>query len=532
MPRWQVATVLAAIAAFYALTAAGNLSETDDAYHFAYLVQHAALLDFSDPRLLGYHLLARVLWRLGDSAGLAPPALELLRTLSVVGATACLWLVQRILREHLSVPARPAWLATALLGLSYGCWRYAAEADVYLPAMALCTALLLALLRSSVSAVRAAVLGAGAGAVVLFYQPTAIPLFMAFPLLLWQRGGWRVALGYASVGGVVAAAGYLAAFGVYWAEPLSMDALRQFMAQRSEEFMVPALSLWAVKMSLLRSVAALGHDITAANWVFGLPGAEGVVQRLFSSNTIEQELFQARQAGALPYVGLLTLPLVIAAAARVLWLACPWRVRWRLRGPLPAIWLWGTLTALIIGRLNPAGTEAWIVFLLPLTLLFGALVAAPAWARGGGQALGLLVAALAVHNALGGMALVASERSDLNAVRGAWVMQHAQANDLVLVADGTDLAESLRYRSPAQVLMIDGFAFPAVAQALGGDMEAEVHSRGRGFMGVAVHLAARDTVARGGRVIAIQPSPLTEPVGRELHRSADGASTRLMGGPS
>lgn len=532
MPRWQVAAVLALIAAFYALTAAGNLSETDDAYHFAHLVQHADLLDFSDPRLLGYHLLARGLWHLGDAVGVPLPALELLRALSVIGATACLWLVQRVLREHLSVPARPAWLATALLGLTYGCWRYAAEADVYLPAMALCAALLLALLRPSVSAVRAAALGACAGAVVLFYQPTAIPLFMVFPLLLWQRGGWRVALGYVAVGSLVVAAGYLAAFAVYWTESLSMHALREFMAQRSEEFMVPALSLWAVKMSLVRSVAALGHDITAANWVFGLPGAEALVQRIFSNNVIDQELFQARQAGLLSYVGVLTLPLVAAATARVLWLARPWRVRWRLAGPLPVIWLWAALTALVIGRLNPAGTEAWIVFLLPLALLFGALVAGPAWARGGPWALGLLVAALGAHNALGGMALVASERGDLNTVRGEWVLRHAQATDLVLVANSIDLAEALRYRSPARVLMIDDFALPAVVQALQGDPEAEAHSRGRRFRGIAVHHEARATVARGGRVIAIAPSSLTEPVGRELHRSPDGARTLLLGGPS
>ena len=466
----------------------------------------------SDPRLLGYHTLARALWLAGQALGLDWRGLEVLREISLVSAVLCLWLVRRILVRRLAVAPVPALLASVLLGVCYGYWRYAVEADVYALAMLLCAWVLYLLLDEHATQGRhAAAAGALAGLAMLVYQPNAIPLLMAFPLLLWRggRAAWRAAvrpiLLYGTGAGLVLAGGYLLGFWAYWPEPWSASALVHFLRQRSEEFMVPPLSLHTVAVSIVRSALALGHDIASSNFVFGLPGAEQAVRRLFGSNVIEEELFLARQAGRLVYLPLLLLPALgwcgwrVVRAARPLG-AATWRA-W----PVPVLLLWAALTALVIGRLNPGGIEAWIVMLLPLALLLAVLVLAPAWAHQGAGAIGLLLAVLALHNAVGGMALVQSRDGDLTYRRGEWVVGHASARDLVLVTDDANLAEALRYLAPARVLRIgpspQGAQHLAAALWSGGSPRLPVLSIGRDFDGADVHAAAVQALAAGGRII-------------------------------
>ena len=543
--------MLAAIVMFYALTAAGNLSEPDDAFAFAYRAERFALTHFSDPRLLGYHVLGRVLWLGSEALGLGIRGLEILRGISVLGAAACLWLMFRILVRDLGVAALPAFLSTALLAFSYGFWRYAAEADVYVPAMALCAAILHLLLQSDTGWRRHAAIGALAGLCVLFYQPNAIPLFLVFPWLL-LRNGVGSAFAYCAAGSLAAIAGYLTGYFAYWDAPLDLMSFRAFLAQRSEEFMVAPLSLKTLAVSIVRSGFALGHDLVSSNWVFGLPHAERVVQRIFGAHVIEEELFLARHAGVLVYLPLLILPLAGAAAWRVLAAAWPLRLQAVRRRPLPLIGLWAGATALVIGRLNPGGIEAWIVVLLPLSLLVAVGIVAPACERRGTRAVWLMLVAFALHNWLGGMALVQSRQSDLTYLRGAWAAANAQQDDLVIVVGNVNLAESLRYRGRARVEMVYPFMLPMLADALlhPSGAAVAVPSGGRDFRGTDLVTLVRTVVQRGGRVIvfgdffmqgdmrygidsalagALAELKLASPA---RYRAADGSTTHVLAGPA
>jgi len=517
-PRARLA-VMAVVALFYALTAAGNLAEPDDALAFAWRAEHVAVAHASDPRLLGYHALARALWLAAQRTGLPADGLQVLRALSLLAAVAGLWGVWRLLVRRLGVDRPAALLATAALACSYGWWRYAVEGDVYVLAMALCTGVLYAVMSPRLGVVRSALLGAAAGVAVVVYQPDAIPLFLALPWLVWHRHGLVAAAAYVLAGCAAAAAGYGLAYAAYWPDPLSVDGMRGFLAQRSDEFDVLPLSARNLVVSLVRAVLAAGHDLVSANWAFGVAPLRALALRSFGGNALDEEIFLARAAGAWVWLPLLLLPLLALALHRC-WRAAamPWRQRLAsLRtGAWPVLGLWLLLTALVILRLNPGGIEAWLVALLPLHLLLAPLLWGPACARVGAGLPALCVLLLGLHNAVGGMALVQSPAADLVRLRGDWLVQHAVPGDLIVVTGDLPLTDALRWRSRADVMMVhprDSLRL-ALALYLGVPPSRPVLSAGRDLAGADLGAACRATLARGGR-LWVQDRFFTAPPGTD-----------------
>lgn len=495
------------LVAFYGITAAHNLSETDDVYAFAYRAEHIPIDHVSDPRLLLYHVLMRLLYLASVGLGFPISALGLMRGVSAICAAMSLILVVRILVRDLKTDPVPAAIAAATLGVSYGFWRYAAEADVYVFAIMLCALVFHLLMRADArdgarwtAVVPIAVLS---GVAVLFYQPNVIALFFAFPLLYLRRNrlSWLVA--YGLVGTSVAFVGYLVAFRAYWPEPLSVESFVAFLSQRAHEFIVSPLSLRTFVVSVIKSGFAFSHDIVSANWLFGFEWVTRLIQRVFSNNVLMEEVFLARRAGYWIYVPLLILPIMTAVLIRAIWVArpLPWHRLKERRLVLCVAWL--VLSAAVIGRLNPAGIEAWIVVLLPLLLLTGPMLFEPAWRAGRGGLMAVLVGLLLVHNAVGGMALVHSKENEFDRVKGAWVIAYGRSEDLILVVENAGLAETLRYRSNAQIALIRSMSAPRIARAvLDGEWhENEVWTYGRDFGGQALERLMRETVKEGGRLL-------------------------------
>lgn len=513
---WRASSLLIVVlTGFYLATAAGNLSETDDVYAFAYRAEHFALDHLSDPRLMLYHVAMRLLF-LGAST-LMPDlsALQLMRSVSALTAAASLLLVVRIVVADLKLSATTALLAAAVLGSCYGFWRYAAEAEVYVPAIFLILLVFHGLSSGpgSVDAVRpearvsgaaaAAAWGGLAGLTVLFYQPSVIPLFCAFPLLLLSRNRILPLGCYLAVGAAVALSGYVVGFLAYWPQPLGVAAFNNFLSQRAEEFIVPPLSLRTVVVSVIRAAFALGHDIASANWIFAFEPVVGLIQRAFSNNVITEEVFLAKRAGFLAYLPLLSLLLLAILSLRILVSIWPLpkrllRQRWFL-----VILLWTIANGIIVGRLNPAGTEAWIMLLPPLVLAVAACVIEPFLNNGRGRLVGALAAVLFLHNAIGGMALVADQENEYDRVKGAWIAAEAGPQDLVIVTENAGLAEALRYLSSANVALIATREAPAVADSLvRGDMNRLFTlTRGRDFNNRLLRNLIKESWRQGGRVI-------------------------------
>jgi len=500
------------LTAFYLATAAGNLSETDDVYAFAYRAEHFELGHLSDPRLMLYHIVMRLLFLASWAIGLNLSALSLMRGVSALCAAGTLLVVMRLVYTDLRCSTAPAVLAAALLASCYGFWRYAAEAEVYIP-----TILLILLVFRGLSAlyggehaarrVRGVLVAAGwgafAGLAVLFYQPSLIPLFFSFPLLLAHPKRVAHLLCYLMTGGAVVGGGYLGGFLVFWPEPLSLTAFASFLSQRSGEFMVSPLSLWTVIVSLIRAAFALTHDIASANWIFAIDPVAGLVRRAFSYNVITEEIFLAKRAGLLAYLPILTLFLLVVVALRILISVWPLSIAPLRRRRMLVILAWIGINGVIIGRLNPAGVEAWILILPPLVLVFAVGVIEPCLRKGVGRLIGGFVLLLFLHNALGGMALVFDPAGEYDRVKGAWVIEQAQPRDLVLVAGNAGLVESLRYLSSAEVALISAADVPEVAESLlEEDMShLTIRTKGRDFSNQFLRSLIREAGQSGGRLI-------------------------------
>ncbi len=509
---WRATAVLfLLLTAFYLLTAAGNISETDDVYAFAYRAENFPVDYISDPRLMLYHMAMRLLFLGQGMLGLEFSALSLMRGFSALCAAGSLLLLLRILVTDLKLPAPTALLAAAVLGISYGFWRYAAEAEVYIPAIFLILLVFHGLSRvaEGSAALPSSLLqltgwGAVAGLAVLLYQPSVVPLFFAFPLLLLTSLGRVFHVGvYGAAGVLVVLGGYLLGFHAFWPDPLSLTTFQAFLSQRAEEFIVPSFSLRTVVVSIIRSAFALSHDLASVNWIFAFDPIVSLIQQAFSNNVIDEEVFLARRAGWLVYLPIVTALALIVILLRLL--PVLWRPRLsflKQRGFL-VILLWTLINGAIIGRLNPAGLEAWIMVFPPLILLSAALVIEPCRRRGQAVWVGAFAVVLFLHNAVGGMGLVWSADNEYERVKGAWVISEARPEDLVIVTGNAGLVESLRYLSPARVAFIGDFQAPVVSgRLLDGEIDSLLtQTKGRDFRGVRLSKMIQETWQAGGRLI-------------------------------
>lgn len=501
------------LVAFFLLTAAGNAGETDDVYAFAYRAENFALNYISDPRLMLYHMAMRLLYLANESLGLGFSALTLMRSFSALCAAASLLLLFRVLVADLNLARETALLATAVLGISYGFWRYAAEAEVYIPAIFLILLVFHGLLHGQRKVEGAfsklpvfAVLGMLAGFTVLFYQPSVIPLFFAFPFLLLYRNRILQLGLYAAAGGGVVIAGYLAGFLAFWPDPLSLTSFQAFLSQRSGEFIVPAFSLKTVIVSMIRSAFSLSHDLASVNWIFAFDPVTKLIQQAFSYNVITEEIFLARRAGALVYLPIITLIGLALLALRIV-VAAGWPA-FALLGQRPflVILIWVAINGAIIGRLNPAGLEAWIMVFPPLVMLFAGFLAEPCIRAGRCGLIAAFTGVLFLHNAMGGMALVWSPANEYDRVVGAWAIAEAKPEDLVIINGNAGLGESLRYLSPAKVALIGVFQEPKVsASLLARDLGIlNTRTRGRDFSDQPLSDAISETWRAGGRLILFE----------------------------
>jgi hypothetical protein len=503
-----VILVVAALALFYLVTAAQNLGDTDDSYAFAYRAEHFTLDHFSDPRLLLYHFSMRLLYLGASGIGWDVSALVLMRGVSALCAAASLVLLFRIAARSLGVTNVTAVLAALLLGVCYGFWRYAAEVEVYAPAIFLILLVLHGLSKFDGGGlpqrvVHGALWGFIAGLAILAYQPSVIPLCFAFPWLLLSRERAPSLISYLALVGLVVSGGYLLAYLAYWPEPLGIRGLENFLSQRSDEFMVPPFSLRTVVVSMIRTAFALGHDIVSANWIFAFDPLADLVQRAYPTNVITEEIFLAKKAGVLAYLPALSLSLLIVLGVWVLLRAWHLPKGLLLRRPMIVILLWLGINGAIIGRLNPAGVEAWIMVLPPLALVAAAFVIEPCVRRGRVLLIATFVTVLFLHNLVGGMALMFDPQAEYNRVKGAWVIDNARSNDLVIVPADADLVEALRYLSPAQVALIAMGDIPKVAGSLANQNLESLYTRtrGRDFDHYILRSLIENARESGGRVI-------------------------------
>lgn len=495
------------IMALYLLSSVNNLSDTDDVYAFAYRAENFAFSHVSDPRLMLYHMLSRAIYltvnALLNPLGIEVSALVSMRSLSAFCAALSLFLMLRILVHNFQLALPSALMGAAFLGVSYGFWRYAAEAEVYIPATFFCLLIFHLMQKAQLQNTLCFILlGMLAGLTVLFYQPAVIPLFMAFPLLVFRRQTYSIMIVYGVSGVAVTIAGYVWGYHLYWPEPIGLESFQGFLSQRKEEFFILPLSIWNLFVSIARSGFSLMHDFSSTNYVFALSPVTSFIGQLFPHHIITEEKYVAQHFSSLAYLLLLSHLCLGIMVVWLLGLSIKWVKQVRLTRPIVTVLVWVLINGAIIGRLNPSGLEAWIMVFPPLFLLITVGLIQPALQHKAWLIKSLL-ALLFVHNAVGGMYLMHDDAIEYQKVKGKWVIEHGEENDLVIILDDANLEEPLRYLTNAMVINTRRTRQPAIGDALySGDLSAlDALTSGRDFRNLDIAPLIENTWSRQGRVI-------------------------------
>lgn len=451
-PIVRIAAFLALTLA-YLMTAPANHAISVDPYFFARMITEEPLDGVPHPRLMLWVLAMQALHRTAAAVVPDPDLFAIAALVNAALTALAVLLVARILRRDFALDPVAAGLTAALFGASYGIWRYATELEVYAAAVLVSLALVhlaFGLERAPPGSAprRVAQLGAAAGLAVLVYQPIGLLSGAAIPFYLLLSGRRRLLPLYGAIAGAIILAGF--GIGDLLGNRAGRAAAVDFVLQTHE--LHPG---WPTPMTAVAVLYALGSDILSANWILAFAPIEHLAARAAPDLILDEGVYAATRAGWLPWVGLATLP-----AAAVFFLAMV-RAAWRqpLRGGLGArgmtLALWLVLHAAMMTALSPGGSEGWLLALVPLGLLAGLGLVAPAVVAGRGATVAALAAVVVLHNGLAGIGILFHASGDYYLARGTGIVGRAGRGDLILFATNWNLQQYLAYATPARILRID-----------------------------------------------------------------------------
>jgi hypothetical protein len=426
---------------FFMLTAPANHSEAEDAYYYARMAEQGAWSEMFHAHHLIYLPLMRMIFRVAQFAGYTGRSFQVLTGVSMISGALAVCLFAALLRRAGAKKTAVISFASALL-FSYGFWRYSTTVEIYTPASALS---LLAFYLAVRSAERpfffpACVL---TGSFALLLHLVTIPaVLLAVPLFYMLRKQKLRAGLYAVTVPLLAAIGYggVAACGI---RPVVFsDALVQRTA-----LLEP--------LTWLKALVAWGQTVLSGNFLFSLPAAAGRIIRLLPFQMLQEESFMGTHAPSwVPFIAPVTFGLAIGLAATILWLILRNFRNIRSAGSAVlaagSVWLVGS-TAMAL-CFEPSNPEMWVCVLPPLWLLAGLLWSALPDSRLFRWIPVALAAVLFLHNWVGGMSLVRSPKGDYCRQKGAWIIEQARPEDMILSADSHSFITFLEYQTSANIL--------------------------------------------------------------------------------
>ncbi len=415
--------VLAALAVWvvYACTTPANHTEAEDVYDYALRVEQQGWSELIGVnRLLALPVFSAV-YRTADSWGCESRAFPLMIRMNRLLAVGSLLLFYRLMSHWM--PRRTAVMTSLLLASSYGFWRYANEAETYMLALSCMLAAWCLVLRNRWLA---GMLLSAFG--VLVHLLNLIPLLVVIPFYYLLEGRWKRAVWHGLAAGGLVAITYASC-----TQLLEWSGLGARHHQNEAGF-GPA--------NLVRAGIAFGQCLVSGNFLFGWEGFRGWASNIFPSRMLGEEFFMgSRLAAWVPPVGGTTLLLAgLTVAVAVQWRGSleSHRLCWR----VALAWL--VLYALAVIRTEAGNPELWILALVPFFLLLAPLMnrKRSSWA----------VAALILHNFVGGILPVRSAETDYHAMKSQWILDHADTGDIVLTSYEPTMIFYLNYYSDAAVV--------------------------------------------------------------------------------
>jgi hypothetical protein len=155
--------------------------------------------------------------------------------------------------------------------------------------------------------------------------------------------------------------------------------------------------------------------------------------------------------------------------------------------------------------LNPGGIEAWVMVFPAIMLIVATILIEPLVKRHR-RLLGSVIVLLAAQNFIGGMYLVSNSESDYHQMKGKWLIENSQPQDLIIIAGDASLTEAIRYLAKAQVINVSQYDRHRIALALTTERFAElsIRTRGRDFDESLVKDVLKETINKGGRVFVFE----------------------------
>ena len=445
---------------FYVATLPLNQAESYDCINYALFAENFPLGTAPDSRNILFHAFNRSLVVASRWLGLEIRAIELITGISLIAGAASIVLFARLMRKKFGVSSFSAWTGALFLGVTYGFWRYTGAVEVYIPSifLILCSVTLIfrSLQETTPNLKTLCAAGVLSGVAVLYYQPNALPLFIATPILFCTRSRWSGFASYSVVGGLIVSAGIVASFVSINGSVPSPNDLISFLSHRNSEFRArPSLPI-----AITKSILAFGHDLYAAHWTRTLDPVRTAIDPLipgciYNFNVV---VFAGKGIEALTAIAAVLLVPIGLLFARISWIASnKWNV---VRPNLPTCFLlgWLIVIAIVVGTIDAGSFEAWIPMLVPFAGLLTVWFIEPCAQMERKRIVVLLLLLTLAYNFFGGALLWRNTQGDYFLHRTAWIRQELTKDDTVLLNEfDYRIVDYLNYYSDARVVHLAGY---------------------------------------------------------------------------
>ena len=438
--------VVVAGSVIYLATSPDNRFEADDAYSFAAAVEFGDFGSVINPYHLAYIPLVKALYEPIRSVAPEQRALPFMALLGAVAGAVTVVLFYLLMIHWLQASRAQAAFGAIALGVSYGFWRYTAEAEVYALASLAAVLLLLVAVRIRPSWPAVAVIAALACISILAHALN-LALVVALPLLLTQRGwpGLKVLASALLFGTTL----FAISFGAY--SLARANGIEAAVGATYMEFYAGAESGNSLSPSdLIPAVGIIGSTVVAANSVFVYEQVRDFLTTSYPGNAIADEVTMGSTSPEwLRYLAPVVLLATLIALTTLLWKLRKSRFASWKTGYTLYVWLGAYLVIVLIGR-GVIQPELWLLALVPFwAIIVGAmervgLSGALPW---------LVVGTLAANSLINGFMPVYLGDNRLEAF-SQWPSSHVSQGDLILTADSAGTARYLAYQTPAHTAQI------------------------------------------------------------------------------
>lgn len=455
-----------------------NRTEAEDAFEYAYQVEHGGLDWLYHPHHLLYGAVTKDLYSGAKALGYEGRAYPMLRLISALCGAGVVLMFFRFCYRRFSMRPVSSLLCSGLLLFSYGFWRYANEAEVIVPACLVMLCALYVSVAPSQSKGWSALAGILCGVSVLFHVMNAVPVFVAVPLFYLFQKNVKGMLMNAAAAISVAALGYI---GVYLFESAQMF---------SSTGLSPSLD-WS---SFEKAFIGFSQCVVSSNFMLGFQFVRDALVDLFPTRMLLEEIYmgQTLSRGSVLFSSLIMVFLAccflgaVVFALRLLLRTGAERRRDRVGAVagwqtlvVTIVWFGGYAGALLF--LEPGNPEVWVMGLVPFWLAFCGLIVAPLSKENVLWPVLLLVLLLGLHNYVGGLRPLQNPEGDYNWKKAEWILKSATESDVILTADNPVFERYLRYHSPANVEYLHGWSTNRMA-LVGGTSLFEFLDGGRLFL--------------------------------------------------